>query len=284
MFFERVTTAWSAGSYGFALQRFIDRESAWYTDRNPFCQLASMRVYFKAQSIAVQLGIGLVIGLAVESQIAQAQRLPLPNLPPPPPGAPTVPVNPAPSVPRQVPIDANPNDRVYIAPRVNPGINSVQPVSGRFRVFVDSESPVVLQLVRSIQPDAFIQNLQGRRVIQAGVFSDELKARQQISRFAARDIAAQLTTQSSQPSIGTAETTETQRGYYAIVPGNQNEVREYRDRAIRLGVAQSLVQLRDRPRGLHLAVGPFAERREAEQAVQYLRDRGSLDARLFYDR
>ncbi|HTL89061.1 MAG TPA: hypothetical protein VL134_06655 [Leptolyngbya sp.] len=233
--------------------------------------------------IRVGLSIGLLLGLATRSQFAQAQfaqaqfaqaqRLPpppnvpvLPSLPAAP--LPVIPVSPTPS--RQIP-DATPNERVYTAPR-DP---LIQPV-GRFRVFVDTDSPIVLQRVRSIQPDAFIQNLGGRRVIQAGLFSDELKARQQVSRLAVQDIPAQMTGRS--PQFGDAE-----RGYYAVVPGNSSEVRDYRDRAIRFGLSQSLVQVRERPRGLHLAVGAFANEREAQRVVQYLRDRG-MDARLFYDR
>ena len=231
----------------------------------------------QVRQFGIRIGVGLILGLVLETLIAQAQTLPPP---PPPTGSPSLPlpaISPAPG--GRVPIETIPNERVYTAPRVNSG----QSISGGFRVFVESSSPVVLQQVRAIQPDAFIQTVQGRRVIQAGLFSDELKARQLISRLAAQDIPAQITgrsPQSSQPGLETG----TQRGYYAVVPGDRSEVQDYCDRAIRLGVSQALVQLRDRPRGLHLAVGPFTDRREAEQMVDYLRDRGSLDARLFYDR
>ncbi|MBW4441541.1 MAG: hypothetical protein KME10_09970 [Plectolyngbya sp. WJT66-NPBG17] len=241
-----------------------------------------MRVQLKrvGNKLTARFGIVVIMGLAVESQVlAQAQRLP----PPPP----TVPITPAPSAPlptvpvAPAPIDGvqNPNDRIYTAPRTNPILSPRQPASEGFRVFVDSDSPFLLQQVRSIQPDAFIQNFAGRRVIQAGLFNDELKARQQVSRLAAQGIDAQVTGRSPQFDFGDAA-----RGYYAVIPGNPREVQDYRDRAIRIGVSQSLVQIRDRPRGLHLAVGPFSNRREADQVVQYLRDRGSLDARLFYDR
>jgi hypothetical protein len=180
---------------------------------------------------------------------------------------------------RQTPdVAPAPNQPVFTTPR----INSVQ--SGQFRVFIDSSSPFVLQQARMVQPDAFFQNLEGRRVIQAGLFTDEMKARQQLSRFEAQGIPARLSTRSPQSNQPNFEASDIQRGYYAIVPGNRSAVEEYRERAVRLGVTQSLLQLRDRPRGLHLAVGPFASRNEAEQAVRYLRDRGSLDARLFYDR
>jgi len=236
-----------------------------------------MRVQLKRFGNRITILCGIAMGVVVESQvIAQAQRLP------PPPNIPVTPVpsSPLPSLPSTPPgavIDGIQNERVYTAPRVSP----VQPVSGGYRVFVDSDSPFVLQQVRSIQPDAFIQNFGGRRVIQAGLFRDEFNARQQVSRLAAQGIDAQITGRSPQPGFGDSAR---RRGYYAIVPGNRIEVQAYRDRAIRLGVSQSLMQIRDRPRGTHLAVGPYADQRQAERIVQYLRDRGSLDARLFYAR
>jgi cell division septation protein DedD len=220
------------------------------------------------------IAVGLLLGFA-QTNLAQAQRLPPPPNVPPVPSAPlpTAPITPIPVTPAPIPdVPINsPDDRVYTAPRVNP-------VSSGYRVIVDSDSPFLLQQVRSIQPDAFIQNFGGRRVIQAGLFTDQLKARQQVSRLASQGIDSRITGRS--PEFGGSA----ERGYYAIVPGNQREVQEYRERAIRIGVTPGLLQVRDRPRGLHLAVGPFPNQREAEQVVRYLRDQGSLDARLFYDR
>lgn len=250
-----------------------------------FVAWASMRVQLKwvGTQIAARFGIAVIIGLTLESQVfAQGRRLT-----PPPPTTPLVPVpnSPPPILPAMsapnIPIDGvqAPNERIYTTPRDNLIVPSRQSSSGGFRVFVDSDSPFLLRQVRSIQPDAFIQNFSGRRVIQAGLFNDEFKARQQVARLASQGIDAQITGRSPQFDFGGAG-----RGYYAVVPGNPREVQEYRDRAIQLGVAQSLLQIRDRPRGLHLAVGPFSDQREAGQVVQYLRDRGSLDARLFYER
>lgn len=223
-----------------------------------------MRVQF-----STQIAVGLLLGFG-QMNVAQTQTPPPPNVPLIPSAPlPSVPVAPVPNAPVTFP-----GERVYTAPQPNPVVNSI---SRGYRVIVDSDSPFLLQQVRSIQPDAFVQNVGGRRVIQAGLFNDELKARQQVSRLAAQGIDAQITGSSS--GSGSA-----QRGYYAIVPGDQRDVRRYRDQATRLGVTPALLQIRDRPRGLHLAVGPFADVGEAERMVRYLRDQGSLDARLFYDR
>lgn len=236
-----------------------------------------MRVQLKRLGIrtTAQLGVAAIALLPVERPV-QAQRLP------PPPNVPAVPSAPLPSVnpdlpPQQFPIEPAPNERVYTAPRVSPFPNPGQSVSGRYRVVVESDNPFVLQRVRVVQPDAFIQNLNGRRVIQVGTFNDEANARQQVSRLSAQGIYAQITG-------GGLQAGNPQRGYYAIVPGNQSEVQNYRNRAIRLGISPSVARIRNRPLGLHLAVGAFSDENEAERVVRYLRDRGGMDARLFYNR
>jgi hypothetical protein len=230
-----------------------------------------MQVQLRLAGNLVVMGL---LGVIVAQSAAQAQQ----PLPPPPPRSPFPPSTPLPTVnpaPVVVP-PRSPNQQIDV-----PRVNSVQPSGNQFRVYIDSADPFVLQQARTIQPDAFFQNVEGRRVIQAGLFTDEIKARQQLSRLASQGLEARITTRSPQSNF---DPSDTQQGYYAIVPGNSREVQEYRERAVRLGVTPSLLRLRDRPRGLHLAVGPFPNRREAEQVVQYLRDRGSLDARLFYDR
>lgn len=221
--------------------------------------------------------IGVVVAMAATpfpveiiggNQSASAQ---VPLTPPPPPSFPTTPDTP-PSGSTPIYTSPTPGERVFTAP--SPTTQSTSSV-GQYRVIVDSGSPAVLQQVRRVRPDAFFQDLGGRRVIQVGVYNDLANARQQAALLSAQGINAQI--------IGSGQATgNLGRGYYAIVPGSQEAVREYQSRAIRYGVPQRLTQLRDRPRGTHLAVGPFSAQRDAEQAVQYLRDRVRLDARLFY--
>ncbi|MBE9014491.1 hypothetical protein IQ250_30325, partial [Pseudanabaenaceae cyanobacterium LEGE 13415] len=168
-----------------------------------------MRVQLKR--IGNTIAVGLLLGFG---QVSLAQITP-----PPPPIFPSAPLPSIPVAPAPIPNipTTSPDERVYTAPRPTPVRNPV----GGYRVIVDSDSPFVLQQVRSVQPDAFIQSLGGRRVIQAGLFADESKARQQVSRLASQGIDAQITGRS--PGSGSAE-----RGFYAIVPGGQRDVQEYR--------------------------------------------------------
>ncbi len=213
---------------------------------------------------------GVALPFSIELTVNQTASA---QLPPPPPITVPVPSTPPPS--RSTPIYPTPapGERVFTAPSPAGYTSNV----GQYRVIVDSGSPTVLQQVRRVRPDAFFQNLGGRRVIQVGVYSDSVNARQQATLLSAQGINAQIV--GGDGSSGSAT-----RGYYAVVPGSRQSVREYQYRAIQSGVPRQLIQLRDRPLGTHLAVGPFSDQRDGEQAVQYLRDRVRLDARLFYGR
>ena len=231
----------------------------------------------------------VILGAIPTGAIAQ-------TLPPPPPDfsggrsaplptvAPSAPLPTVPIQPRSGQPQTLPNERVFTAPRVNPGV--VNPVrsslGGGFRVVVDD--PNALQQVRFVQPDAFIQNIDGRQVIQAGLFSNEINARQQVSLLANQGINSRVTTQSGQVIGNGNANGNTNRNYFVVIPGQSNDMETYYSRIIQLGIAQSAIQMRDRPIGPHLSVGPFASRREAERVSNDLRDRANLDARVFYDR
>ena len=180
-----------------------------------------------------------------------------------------------------LPIDSTPlpNERVFQAP-VNQSAPIVAPINRpQYRVFVNGDSALLLQQVKRVEPGAFIQQYGGQRVIQAGVFSTEANARQQIEALAAQGIASEITTS----NMGSLPGGNSARGYYVVVPGDRSDLGSLRDRAIRLGVQQSSIQLRERPLGPHLAVGPFAQRQQAETMGRYLKDKG-LDTRIFFDR
>ena len=71
--------------------------------------------------------------------------------------------------------------------------------------------------------------------------------------------------------------------YYIVIPGPSDRLPDIRDQVVQLGVTPYSVQLRERPRGPHVAVGPFENRDMAEGWNDYLRGFG-LNSRVFFDR
>ena len=216
---------------------------------------------------------GCLSGLVTSIAAAQSPGFPLPPTPP------TTPVPPQ-TLPN-LPVEGTPlpSDRVFQAPLQPASI--VAPINRpQYRVIVNGDSALLLQQVRRVEPGAFIQQYGGRQVIQAGVFSTEANARQQTEALAAQGIASEISTS----NLGSLPGENSARGYYVVVPEGQSDLNDLRDRTIRLGVQQNSIQLRDRPLGPHLAVGPFAQRQQAEMMARYLRDKGNLDARIHFDR
>ncbi|MEO1126590.1 MAG: hypothetical protein AAFX95_21330 [Cyanobacteria bacterium J06639_16] len=78
-----------------------------------------------------------------------------------------------------------------------PSVNVSNPGAGtiaqRYMVYVNGNSPLLLDQVRLVQPDAFRQQYNGRSVIQAGLYNSEQNAREQVQRLANSGIGADIT-------------------------------------------------------------------------------------------
>jgi hypothetical protein len=204
-------------------------------------------------------------GLLVSLTSAWAQT-PADLLPPPPPQLGAPPVAPPAALPSITVPPAQPT-----APAPN--------VKG-YRVFVPGDSALLLQQVRAVEPTAFVQTYQGRRVIQVGVFSNEANARQKLATLASRGIRAEM----SDELLGPVTNQPRAKGYYVVIPARRADLPQIREQAIRLGVPSYLTALRDRPLGNHLAVGPFTKKQDAEEVERYLKDKGGMDTRIYHDR
>lgn len=215
----------------------------------------------------------ILVGLAGSgaigsSRITLAQST---DLPPPPPV----------SVPADLPPVAPPEALPPVNLTPTPGRSLVAPTNSKgYRVYVNGDSALLLQQVRTIEPTAFVQTYQGRRVIQVGLFSDEGNAQQKVARLAAQGVQSELTNE----LVGSALTTSpAAQGYYVVIPANQADLPQVREQAMRLGVPAHLLSLRDRPLGTHVAIGPFIQKKDAEEVDQYL-SQGGLNTRVFFDR
>ncbi len=238
----------------------------------------SISVLFKAR-FAFLIAIASLLSSTVLVDRANAQQSSGINLPPPPSVTP-LPPGQLPTVsPNNIP--PVPGERVFQAPVANPPLFSPPAANlNQYRVFVEGDSPLLLQEVKRVEPGAFVQRLDGRRVIQVGVFRTEANARQRMAKLAAQGVTTQMAIGGTGSPIGG----NSAGGYYVVVPGNRSSLPELRDRAIRLGVQQNSIQLRDQPLGPHVAIGPFSQIGEAETMQRYLREKGSLDTRVFFDR
>lgn len=188
-----------------------------------------------------------------------------------------------------------------------------------YRVIIPSDNSTLLNQAKAIEPTAFIQWLEGQRVIQVGLFGTEALALQQIARFQAigmpvkmwrgsslKALSAMPSTRfpsatapttiqatpmplSQNPSIGSIapnnlSNTVSNKGFYVIIPTGPAQVNEVQSQLNQVGIPQQYILFRDRPFGLHYAIGIFSKRSEAERLSDIIRDRTKFDARVYHER
>lgn len=215
-----------------------------------------------AEKLAVSLVCCSLVTLPGYSQETSNQVLP-----PPPPLVPSTDLNQAPDQTS----NALPRETVFQAPGSYQSTNA-----NRYWVYVNGDSPYLLEQVKAVEPKAFIQEFQGRRVIQVGIFSTETNARQQIETLNARGITAELATNNlNYPNLAQVDR------YLVVVPADRSSLSALSQQAMRLGIRQDAIQQKDAPLGPHLQIGPFPSHGEAKEINRYLRSAG-MDARIYF--
>lgn len=165
-----------------------------------------------------------------------------------------------------------------------------------YRIYIKGSSPELLEQVRRVEPLAFVRRKDG--VIQAGLFVDEVRAKSRLQQLQSQGIKAQITKLGSSNTsnsgnnnyegiiidrpAGSAAPSKS-RLYYAVVPGKKEDLASREAQLVWLGISPDAFRIKENPRGLHIAVGPFQTRQEAESWSNYLRSYG-MDARVFYGR
>lgn len=167
-------------------------------------------------------------------------------------------------------------ETVFLAPLNRQG------AADQYTVYVNGDSPYLLQQVRAIEPTASVQRYQGQAIIQAGTFDNEASAQRQIAALNAQGIMANMTMGNSEISAAPSNVATTSR-YLVIVPGSREELPALVDRAIRMGIRQEAIQEKSAPLGPHLEIGPFAQHSDAKKISQFLNG-GGFDSRVYYSR
>ncbi|MEL6603926.1 MAG: DUF3747 domain-containing protein [Cyanobacteria bacterium J06614_10] len=134
-----------------------------------------------------------------------------------------------------------------------------------YQVIVPSSSNIVRARVRQVASDAFITNVEGDRVIQAGLFQERRRANQLVSQLSGRGLESRViegqraTPPPRRPSPGRTETF-----YQVVVPESGSNTRD-RVNAIEPGAFRTRVE-GERV----IQAGRFRERNRAEQLERRL--------------
>ncbi|BAZ07164.1 SPOR domain-containing protein [Calothrix sp. NIES-3974] len=163
----------------------------------------------------------------------------------------------------------------------------------QYWVIVNSSEPQLLMATKQIEPTAYFRSIQGRTIIQAGVFSTSVNADTRARQLVFMGIPAVQVINSQTGQIisynpGNPNPPRPQpqpsQAYFVVIPGGREELPGIENK-IRQNIGQNLnIMRRHQPRGWHVAVGPFRDRYEAEQWHRNLKNLGFGNARVYYGR
>ncbi len=175
---------------------------------------------------------------------------------------------------------------------------------GRYMVFVNGNSPMLLDQVKRVEPGAFLRSMNGSTIIQAGRFAQVSNARVRISELESMGIGARIAEVPGESSPGMAPPPSTvapaapvgaapsgleapmadgSKGYFVVIPGTEAELSGVASQISQMGLGSGVRQ-GSNPYGPHIAVGPFGRRDAAESWQRYLRSNGMKNARVFFQR
>ncbi|MBD2338582.1 hypothetical protein H6G64_16530 [Calothrix sp. FACHB-156] len=225
------------------------------------------------------------------------------NTLPPPPNFQTIPYNP-PRIKTQATPWNTYNPKFQPSPRVR--VNQYNHISRpyqtvqatsyswsaeRYIVYVDGNDYQQLQRIRQLERSAYIRNFNGRAVIQSGAFSRQANAQQRVRELELSGInGARIIKSNGQEVARSYDTSrrparqEQTNYYYVTIPARTQDLSSIASRIRQNSGRYDIVVERQEPLGPHVAVGPFAQRSDAERWNDYLRELGFGNARVYYGR
>ena len=132
-----------------------------------------------------------------------------------------------------------------------------------YQVIVPSASTIVRSRVSQVAADAFFADVNGRRVIQAGLFQEKNRADQLVLQLSGRGIESQIV-QGQRAASQPSPTASSDTYYQVVVPETGSDTRD-RVNAIESGAFRTTAN--GRP---VIQAGRFSERNRAEQLQQRL--------------
>ena len=134
-----------------------------------------------------------------------------------------------------------------------------------YQVIVPTDSAIVRSRVQQVASDAFITTVDGRRVIQAGLFQERNRANEVVSQLSSRGISTQVIEgQRATPPPRPTASSSGQTFYQVIVPESGSDTRA-RVNAIESGAFRTRVNGQS-----VIQAGRFAERDRAERLQRRL--------------
>lgn len=150
-----------------------------------------------------------------------------------------------------------------------------------YLVYVNETSSTKLQQVQQVEPTAFLRQYRGRSTIQAGIFSQISNAQNLASQLEARGIDARIANLTTKED---ADFVSNHRFYFVVIPAKRDKLDAIANQVkqLRMNLPINISQ-QELPR-TQVRVGPFLEKKQAENWKRYLKASGLRKVRVRYER
>lgn len=180
-----------------------------------------------------------------------------------------------------------PPDEVFVPRDLDFRVPQAQPPSSpkadSYLVYVKEPNSTRLEQVKQLEPAAFMRQFQGKSVIQAGVFSQQLNAANITRQLQSQGIATRIVNLSTGKEV--ALKSANSKFYFVVIPAGKEDLPIVERQVKQLPAkVPAIISQRQEPRGSHLRVGPFTERDKAESYNRYLVSAGLSNARVYFGR
>lgn len=181
--------------------------------------------------------------------------------------------------PREVEFQAQPKVQPQPTP---PAKQEVIPNSKPdYLVYVNQVNSLRLQQVKQLQPTAYVREYQGRSVIQAGVFSQNFNAQNLANQLEAQGIDARI---ANLTTGGDIDFVSNNKFYFVVILAKREKLAAVENQVKQLKMGMPInVSQKAQPRS-HIRVGPFLNRKQAENWKRYLKASGVRKVRVYYGR
>ena len=148
-----------------------------------------------------------------------------------------------------------------------------------YLVYIDQVNLLRLQQVQQLEPTAYVRQYQGRSVIQAGVFSQNFNAQNLANKLEAQGIDARIVSLTTGKDI---DFVSNNKFYFVVILAKPEKLAAVENQVKQLKMGMPInVSQKAQPRS-HIRVGPFLNRKQAENWKRYLKASGVRKARVYY--
>lgn len=166
-------------------------------------------------------------------------------------------------------------------PQTTPSTTLPNRQAQSYLVYVNETTSTRLQQIQQVEPTAFLRQYRGRSTIQAGIFSQISNAQNLANQLEARGIDARIANLTTKED---ADFVSNHQFYFVVIPAKRDKLDAIADQVKQLRMNLPInISKQELPR-TQVRVGPFLEKKQAENWKRYLKASGLRKVRVRHER